>query len=133
MASSWTDWFDAANGSLLLARLEGSRLEWALFIASVVMIAGFWIVLHLRAKREEQVAKEPDGPQSLFVELCAAHRLSETQRNILTNAAATSGVQPPTLLFVDPSVLRGQAQSGRPEATVIRDLGLKLFGGEFEA
>lgn len=106
------------------ASLEHS---WYLIVA-VVVIALTWAWLYYWDRYRKDSLKRPATPQSLFRELCAAHRLSRQEQALLEAIVEREGLEHPAVVFVAPALLRSMAAAGGSRAAEYAELGRKLFG-----
>jgi hypothetical protein len=129
-------------GRAVLAALERSRTvtaaargsqstnflseNWLIFVALAV-IAVFGCGLYLWDRRRKTAGTQARTPQSLFQELCTAHKLNRSEQALLSNLCAAQELALPALVFVDSSILaRAEAMSiDNPDG--LRQLRQKLF------
>lgn len=93
-------------------------------------IAALWIGLYVWDWLRKEDDPTPDVPNSLFIELCRAHRLERGERELLARLAEAQDLAQPALLFVQPAILTAAGRSDLPEAPVFAGLGRRLFGGD---
>jgi len=101
---------------------------WLVFVA-VAVIGLFCVGLYFWDRMRKQQNRRGGISGSLFAELCAAHQLGRSERAILTQAAQTSRVEDPALLFIDPVLFEKTLKTVATDPGQSRMLARQLFGG----
>jgi hypothetical protein len=104
--------------------------EYWYLVVAIADIALLWAGLRWWERNRRRANPAEPTPRSLFLDLCAAHRLSEAERALLERAAARRRLEHPAVLFVVPSLLRDAAAVDAANATAFARLEAKLFRGD---
>jgi hypothetical protein len=110
-----------------LNRASTSR-ENLIFILFAVIIAGIWAALFMWDRMRRMAPATPKVAQSLFDQLCQAHRLDAGDSTLLSEAAREFNLASPALLFVQPDHLTRLSADGVEHAAGYRQLRERLFG-----
>lgn len=101
--------------------------NWILLCVFLAIVA-FWIVLVYWDRLCLRLLPNHRRPDSLFQELCAAHRLNRGQRMLLIKAAHSGQIGCAAVLFVEPAILERLAGGEARDADSYRELLVRLFG-----
>ncbi|MEX2185802.1 MAG: hypothetical protein WD875_03365 [Pirellulales bacterium] len=102
--TNWTNGSPVASVWIVAARrsFRGGEMSWViagtlgvLAIAAVWMVARWWL--------GEGAARMRNSPKALFGELCRAHALAASERQLLLSLADCRRLAQPSDVFVDPS------------------------------
>lgn len=93
-------------------------------ISAAALCGGVLLVDRIRTR----YAVRKQSPLGLFSELCAAHQLDRTERNVLWSAAETLPESECCRVFIDGAILAGLSASNSPDAAEFAWLTKKLFG-----
>ena len=110
-----------------LRRSASLSENWYIIVAFALILT-MWISLYYWEKLRKRPSGHTDHRTALFLELCQAHQLTETERALASTAAASSGLHQHALLFVDPNLLGSLADSSHPDAPSYGKLLQRLFG-----
>lgn len=99
-------------------------------VVAVVAIASLWTVITLWDRYQAGHANDAPRYETLFKELCHAHRLAEPESRWLQTVAVQNNYDDAARLFYTPQVLEGQLPSGGETAEMARTLLKKLFAIE---
>lgn len=97
-----------------------------------IAVAGFLLWLAVNRLEWYRLAQRQysQSQESLFVELCHAHRLSRADRTLLSSIAQTKGPNKFCRVFVDERVIQEFAQNNPGDAESSLDLCRRLFGSQ---
>ncbi len=112
------------------SRRGGTWTDAAWFLSFVLLAVGFFMVLHFWDRIKVTVVGGSVNDRTLFDELCKIHRLTESERIMLSKAVENASIAQPAYVFVDRSILGEYSkQKGAPTRTCTA-LTRKLFGDE---
>jgi len=111
------------------ARSSSLSANWFLIVV-VLVIVGLWVGLYYWDKRRGNLASRAGGGESLFLQLCRAHRLTRREHSLLTQIAKAKQVVEPAHLFVDPDLLDAPMMVSDLDVQAYVDLKAKVFGTE---
>jgi hypothetical protein len=133
-----------AHNLILLASREEMHRVWGRFdherpgistkqIAIAIAVVALLVVVGIAwrtLKRRMASTFSSDSSVKLFRELCAAHGITRSDRRLLKQLAAASGVADPATLFVEPRFFDLPNLPGemKASATALRALNETLFG-----
>lgn len=107
---------------------QTSIREALIFVLFACVIGSIWAAILFWDRLRKLAGAVPEPPKSIFEELCRAHRLSQQDVTLLTEAAQECRAASPAALFVQPEVLQTLSVPSEPKANVYRALHEKLFG-----
>lgn len=98
------------------------------FVTAVCSIVAIWLAYQWVEGARLRQAAEAQTVESLFQELCQAHRLSRIERQHLQKAAEELPPADLCSIFMDPRILGRLAMAGSTDADHFAKLSGKLFG-----
>lgn len=101
--------------------------NWVL-VCALLAVVGFWVGLVYWDRIRHRLLKLGRQPNSLFQELCTAHRLNRGQRMLLMKAAHSGRIHCASVMFVDRQILEKFAAGESDDASRYRELLVRLFG-----
>jgi len=104
-----------------------SRSVMAMCVLLAAVIAGGWIASRLFKVRER---RKTNNPRTLFRELCRAHGLSSSERNLLLRLASQQAQYHPARIFVEPQLfdLNQLPPAAAGDVDEVKRLRERLFG-----
>jgi hypothetical protein len=100
----------------------------ALLLFVLALAVGFWMLSRVLAKQDRR-QRPYNSPRRLFRELARAHRLTRSQRSLLSELASSRGIEPAARIFVEPLAFNAQELNSRLQrrAEELGDLQRQLF------
>lgn len=97
-----------------------------LFVAALAV--GFWILSRVLAK-QDRPRRTYNSPRRLFHDLARAHRLTRSQKSLLSELAASAGIEPAARIFIEPLAFEASGRNSRLQrrAEEISELQRRLF------
>jgi hypothetical protein len=119
---------DAFNSISRSARRSTSANNSTFFYLLIGAIAVVWGGLYLWDQWRKSQVGQVGSPKSLFVELCAAHKLTRPEQSLLLKATKALDLEEPAMVFADPRMIGRLATAPGGEAEYYGNLSTKLFG-----
>ncbi|MBL4886318.1 MAG: hypothetical protein JKY95_17530 [Planctomycetaceae bacterium] len=112
------------------SRNRGVENYYVIFSSVFAAFAILWLVLYTLEKNKNgnKIIKKVKLP--LFTQLCRAHNLSSAQSELLKTMTVRAGLQPPAVIFIDPTLWPHCIEKSVNNRQQLLELMTQLFGAD---